>query len=351
MIFERIAPEQFDTIEGIPEPAENARLIGHRQAARMIAAAYKAGKLPHALLFAGPQGIGKATLAFHLAHHLLRHPTPATAPDEFTRPDPASSLSRQIATGAHPSVLHLTRPINDKTKSFKSVVTVDEIRKVNKFLSMTSHDGSYRVVIVDSADDMNNNAANALLKNLEEPPSRTLFILITHSIGRLLPTIRSRCQTILLQPLSAEELVTVLEGFDTGLPESQAERVGIVERAGGSPRNAVLLTQYGGLEISEAIDRLAAAKSIDIAQAHRLADAVAARGQTIQLDIFNRHVLDIVTDAAGEAARAGDMARASRLSDFWQTALKTIEDAEIYNLDKKQHVLGVIHTLHAAMRR
>jgi DNA polymerase-3 subunit delta' len=350
MMFERLAPEQFDTIEGIPEPAENPRLIGHTQAARMLAGAYKAGKLPHALLFAGPQGIGKATLAFHLAHHLLKHPSAANAPEELAAPDPASSMSRQIATGAHPSVLHLTRPVNDKTKSFKSVVTVDEIRKVSKFLSMTSHDGSYRVVIVDPADDMNVNAANALLKNLEEPPSRTLFILITHSIGGLLPTIRSRCQTILLQPLNAEDLLGVLQGFDTGLPDTEAERAAIASRAGGSPRNAILLTQYGGLEISEAIDRLATAGSLDVAKAHRLADAVAARDQTIQFNLFNRHVLDIVTDAASRAARAGDMPKASRLSEFWQNVLKTIDDAETYNLDKKQHVLGVIHALNAAMR-
>ncbi len=165
MIFERLAPEQYDTIEGIPEPAENARLIGHKEASNMLAAAYRSGKLSHALLLAGPQGIGKATLAFHLARHLLRHPSPETAPDELEGPDTASSLFRQIATGAHPSVLHLTRPMNEKTKSFKTVVTVDEVRRINRFLSLTSHDGSYRVVIVDPADDMNTNAANALLKN------------------------------------------------------------------------------------------------------------------------------------------------------------------------------------------
>lgn len=350
MIFERLAPEQYDTIEGVPEPAENPRLVGHRQARHMLAGAYRAGKLPHALLLAGPQGIGKATLAFHLAHHLLKHPSAAGAPEDFAAPDPASSLSRQIATGAHPSVLHLTRPVNEKTKGFKSVVTVDEIRKVSKFLSMTSHDNSYRVVIVDPADDMNTNAANALLKNLEEPPARTLFILITHSIGRLLPTIRSRCQTVLLQPLDEGDLLAVLEGLDAGLPEGAAEQAAMVERAGGSPRNAIQLTQYGGLEISGAVDRLAGGGSVNIAEAHRLADAVGARDQAIQFSIFNRHVLDVVTDAASAAARAGDMARAARLSEFWQATLQVIDDAETYNLDKKQHVLGVIHALHAAMR-
>lgn len=349
-MFERLASEQFDTIEGIPEPAENARLVGHEQAARMLASAYRAGKLPHALLLAGPQGIGKATLAFHLARHLLRHPSPESAPDELAKSDAASPLFRQIATGAHPAVLHLTRPMNDKTKSFKTVVTVDEIRRVSRFLSMTSHDGGYRVVIVDPADDMNINAANALLKNLEEPPSRTLFILITHSIGRLLPTIRSRCQTILLQPLAAEDLLSVLSGFELDLPDDPAVRAAIVERAAGSPRDAILLTQYGGLEISEAIDKLVSSKTIDVAQAHRLADAVAARDQAIQFGIFNRHALDVVADAASHAAWAGDLRQANRLSECWQSVLNTIDEAETYNLDKKQHVLGVIHALHAAMR-
>ncbi|TIX19989.1 DNA polymerase III subunit delta', partial [Mesorhizobium sp.] len=207
MIFERIAPEQHDTLDGVPEPSETPFLIGHSQAAGMLTAAYRAGKLPHALIFSGPVGIGKATLAFHLAHHLLKHPDFAQAPESLATPDPASSLFRQIATGAHPGVLHLTRPLNDKTKSFKTVVTVDEIRKVNRFLSLTSHDGSYRVVIVDPADDMNTNAANALLKNLEEPPARTLFILIVHAPGSLLPTIRSRCQVVRLTPLDAEDLM------------------------------------------------------------------------------------------------------------------------------------------------
>jgi DNA polymerase-3 subunit delta' len=176
-----------------------------------------------------------------------------------------------------------------------------------------------------------------------------LFILITHSIGRLLPTIRSRCQTILLQPLAAEGLLSVLACFDLGLPDEPAVRAAIVDRAAGSPRDAILLTQYGGLEISEAIDKLVAGKTIDVAQAHKLADAVAARDQAIQFGIFNRHALDVVADAASQAARAGDLLQANRLSECWQSVLNTIDEAETYNLDKKQHVLGVIHALHAAM--
>lgn len=350
MIFERIAPEQHDTLDGVPEPSETLRLVGHEQAAAMLAAAYRSGKLPHALIFAGPVGIGKATLAFHLAHHLLKHPAFDQAPDTFAVPDPASPLFRQIATGAHPGVLHLTRPLNDKTKSFKTVVTVDEIRKVNRFLSLTSHDGSYRVVIVDPADDMNTNAANALLKNLEEPPSRTLFILIVHAPGSLLPTIRSRCQMVRLTPLDAGSLMSVLETVEPPPPSDPAARAALAERAGGSARNAILLTQYGGLEIAGTLDALVTSGKSDIAGAYRLAEAVAGRDQAIQFDIFNRRALDLLSTGASEAALAGDLARAKTLSDAWHEALNAISETDTYNLDKKQHALTMIDRLNSAMR-
>ncbi|ESX81651.1 DNA polymerase III subunit delta' [Mesorhizobium sp. LSHC412B00] len=350
MIFERIAPEQHDTLDGVPEPSETLRLVGHEQAAAMLAAAYRSGKLPHALIFAGPVGIGKATLAFHLAHHLLKHPAFDQAPDVFAVPDPASPLFRQIATGAHPGVLHLTRPLNDKTKSFKTVVTVDEIRKVNRFLSLTSHDGSYRVVIVDPADDMNTNAANALLKNLEEPPSRTLFILIVHAPGSLLPTIRSRCQMVRLTPLDAVSLMSVLETVEPPPPSDPAARAALAERAGGSARNAILLTQYGGLEIAGTLDALVTSGKSDIAGAYRLAEAVAGRDQAIQFDIFNRRALDLLSTGASEAALAGDLARAKTLSDTWHEALNAISETDTYNLDKKQHALTMIDRLNSAMQ-
>jgi DNA polymerase-3 subunit delta' len=348
-MFERIAPEQHDTLDGVPEPSENPVLAGHGEVADMLASAYRAGKLPHALLLAGPQGIGKATLAFHLAYHLLKYPAHQSAPAALASPDPASPLFRQIAMGAHPAILHLTRPLNDKTKNFKTVLTVDEIRKVNRFLSMTSHDGGYRVVIVDPADDMNTNAANALLKNLEEPPSRTVFILIVHSPGGLLPTIRSRCQTIRLSPLAPGDLLRALAGAHLALSDD-AQGAALAERAGGSARSAILLTQYGGLEIAEAFDALADAPGLEVAAAHKLADVVSGRDQAIQFDIFNRHALDRLSDSASAAAHSGDLARAKKLSDAWQEALGAISETETYNLDKKQHALTMIDRLNAAMR-
>lgn len=344
-MFERLAPEQHDTLEGVPEPAETPVLVGHEEAAGMLVNAYRSGKLPHALMFVGPVGIGKATLAFHLAHHLLKYPRHQEAPAQLAVPDPASPLFRQIAQGAHPSVLHLTRPLNERTKAYKSVVTVDEIRKVSSFLSLTSHDGGYRVVIVDPADDMNANAANALLKNLEEPPVRTLFILIVHAPGSLLPTIRSRCQVVRLSPLEPLQLTSVLEAV--GQSSAGGE---VAERAGGSVRNALMLAQYGGLEIAQALDDLVHSPRYEVGSAHRLADVVAGRDGAVPFDIFNRHALDLLSGEARQAALGGNLARAKSLTDAWQDARNAIIEMETYNLDKKQHALSMIDRLNSAFR-
>lgn len=345
MSFVRLAPEQFDTIPDIAEPAENPLLVGHDAAMAQVAAAYRAGKLHHALLLSGPPGIGKATFAFHLAQHLVANPVPSNAPAAFSPRDPSSGLFRQIAQGAHPSVLHLTRPANDRTKGFKSAVTVDEIRKIGRFLAMTSHDGGYRVVIVDPADDMNTNAANALLKNLEEPPARTLFVLIAHSPGALLPTIRSRCQTIKLAPLDKTELLRVLVALQTPLPDNAAGRDALAARAGGSVRDALLLTQYGGLDIADAMAGAVRPGPFPIGDAWRVAEAVGGRDGAVQFSIFNHTALDMIAARAREAALAGDMAAAARHSDLWHEAERLIGETETYNLDKKQHVCSLLERM------
>jgi DNA polymerase III subunit delta' len=189
-----------------------------------------------------------------------------------------------------------------------------------------------------------------LLKNLEEPPARTLFILIVHAPGSLLPTIRSRCQMVRLTPLDADGLMTVLESVEPPPPQDAAARAALAERAGGSARNAILLTQYGGLEIAATLDALVTAGKNDIAGAYRLAEAVAGRDQAIQFDIFNRRALDLLSSGASQAALAGDLTRAKALSDTWHEALNAISETDTYNLDKKQHALAMIDRLNSAMR-
>src|SRR5262245_8647083 len=169
-----MVPATHDAIDGVPPPSANAALFGHEAIRSFLAQAYRSGHMHHALLLEGPQGVGKATLAFHLAGHMLSHPRAEAAPLTLSVPDIGASPYRQIASGTHLSLLHITRSVDAKTGKFKTGITVDEIRRVSHFLNRTAHDGSWRVVIIDPADDMNRNAANALLKTLEEPPQRTL---------------------------------------------------------------------------------------------------------------------------------------------------------------------------------
>lgn len=345
MSFIRLAPEQYDTIPEIAEPAENPFLFGHEEAVRHVADAYRSGKLHHGLLLGGPPGIGKATFAFHLAHHLLSNPVPENAPETFSPPDPDTALFRQIAQGSHPAILHLTRPFNEKTKSFKTVVTVEEIRKVTRFLSMTSHDGGYRVVIVDPADDMNVNAANALLKTLEEPPARTLFVLISHSLGALLPTIRSRCQTVKLKPLPPKVLLQALRSLNAEMPETEAAINALAERAGGSVRDALLLTQYGGLDIAQVVSDTVSAKAFAVASASRIADAVGGKDNAVQFAIFNQTVLDLIARKAHIAATQNELATAHRYSEFWRETDRMILETDTYNLEKRQHVMGLLRRM------
>ncbi|MBL0934094.1 MAG: DNA polymerase III subunit delta' [Rhizobiaceae bacterium] len=342
MSFERIAPEQYDSIPEVPEPVEHAELFGHVGEADELARAYRTGKFHHALILSGPRGIGKATFAFRLAYHLLANPCPDEAPSTLARPDTASTLFRLMAQGAHPSLLHLTRPAADRGAGFKSAVTVDEVRRVGRFLSMTSHDGGYRVVIVDAADDMNRNAANALLKSLEEPPPRTLFLLVVHSIGRMLPTIRSRCQLLKLKPLASDDLLAALRAVSPGSEEVPDD---LAAKASGSVREALLMTQFGGLDIANAVDAVVSGGRFDVAAAYRIADAVGGRDATVQFRLFNEHVAGIAEARAQAAGRDGDAELAARLAEQWSGVRQRIVDTDTYNLDKRQHVVGLLGQL------
>ncbi len=349
MSLERLYPEQHDTLADIPEPAESTFLSGHAEEFAGLADAYRRGKLPHALVVAGPRGIGKATLAFHLARHILAHPDAAKAPAEPTATDPGGQLYRLVAQGAHPSVLHLTRPPVERGTGFKQALTVDEIRRVNRFLGMTAPDGGYRVVIVDPADDMNVNAANALLKRLEEPPQRTLFLLLSHMPGRLLPTIRSRSQIIRLRPLDDEALAGVLDRVGCEMPPDDEARRLLFARAGGSAREAITLQRHGGLDTVRGIRELVAQPGFPVPLAYRMADAVAARGEGGRFDAFNQMLLDEIARQALDSAASGGIERAARLSAFWQEASAAIGAATTFNLDKRQHVVGMLRRLHEAV--
>ena len=272
------------------------------------------------------------------------------SPDSLAVPDAESTPCRQVAAGAHPAVLYLTRPKGTREGQFKTQITIDEIRRVNRFLAMTSHDRGNRIVIVDPVDDLNRNAANALLKSLEEPPSKTYFLLVSHAPGRILKTIISRCLILRLHPLDQNSLTEVLERLPLQLPGKDDGLDTVLRRANGSPRNAILLTQFGGAEIADAADQVIDAGKFDVRKAHEVASAISGRTQGIQFDIFNQHLLDRIATAACEESDAGNLADADRLGALWQEATQTVADTAVYNLDRKQHVIGLLHRLNGALR-
>src|SRR6195952_3882032 len=195
------------------------RLFGHEEAEEFLAQSYRSGKGHHAILIEGPEGIGKATLAFRFANHVLSNPDPLLAPQNIGDPDPTSVVSHAIASGASHNLLYLTRPVDEKTGKVKSAITVDEVRRAGKFFSQTSGPGNWRIVIIDPADDMNRSAANAILKLLEEPPKRALFLVLSHAPGKLLPTIRSRCLPLRMAPLDDRALGSALANLGISATE------------------------------------------------------------------------------------------------------------------------------------
>ncbi|MCV9960349.1 DNA polymerase III subunit delta' [Pararhizobium sp. BT-229] len=342
-----MSTERFDVLEGAVPPAENTKLFGHADAEHFLAQSYRSGKGHHAILIEGPQGIGKATLAFRFANHVLTHPEPSLAPTELADPDRNSIVSRQIASGASHNLLHLTRPVDEKTGKVKSAITVDEVRRAGKFFSQTSGTGNWRIVIVDPADDLNRNAANAILKILEEPPKRSLFLVLTHAPGKLLPTIRSRCLPLQLKPLAPTDLGDAMAhlGFDLSGPDAQK----VLAAADGSVSEALKLINYGGLDIMTAFEAILSGQGPAIRKdMHKLADVLAAKDSETIFDFFSALVSGHIMRVARQAGASGDIVLAERFARLSATIAERLSVAQAYNLDRKQTVLSILDDIKAA---
>ncbi len=334
-----------DRLEGISLPSENQHLYGHDAALQDLAQQYHAGQLHHAWLLNGPRGVGKATFAFHMARHILAHPNPSDAPARVSADDWADSLVRQVANGGHPDLLHLTRPWDDKTKKFKTQLAIDEVRRTQGFYGMTAGGGGWRITIVDAADDMNASAANALLKILEEPPKRSLFFVITHSAGSLLPTIRSRCQRLSLSPLKAQDMGNALQHLDIeAMPGSMERTASLAE---GSVRRAIVLASSNVMAEYDRFEKLmqenANGAPAHWLVAHSVAEAVSKRGEDDAYHLF----IDLVTGWVSRQVRTGQGTSATLAgwAEVWEKALYSTKTADAFNLDKKQVILSLFGSL------
>jgi DNA polymerase-3 subunit delta' len=340
-----MSADMTGVLDGAVPPSQNTKFFGHGEAERFLSQSYRSGKGHHAILIEGPEGIGKATLAFRFANHVLTYPDPQSAPDMMRDPDPNSAVSRQIASGASHNLLHLTRPTDEKTGRVKTAITVDEVRRAGHFFSQTSGTGNWRIVIIDPADDLNRNAANAILKILEEPPKRAMFLVLSHAPGRLLPTIRSRCLPLRLSPLGDSDLSKALENL--GLNLSSEKQEGILNASRGSVSQALKLMNYGGADIVEAFAGVMGANSGPAARKamHKLADVLSQKDSDIVLGFFMEHASEELMARAKQSAEAGDINAAEYHARLSSSIGERINISQAYNLDRKQTVLSILEDM------
>jgi DNA polymerase-3 subunit delta' len=278
---------EADAVAGVPHPRLAAALFGQEAAEKAFLDAARAERLHHAWLVAGPRGVGKATLAWRIARWLLA--TMPVRPDAL-EVDAADPVARRVAAMTEAGLFLVRRGWDDKAGRARTVITVDEVRALGAFFSLSRIDGGRRVVIVDAADEMNPNAANALLKMLEEPPRDAVLLMVTHRPHGLLPTIRSRCRVLRCEPLGPEALGRALAGagIDVG-----ADAALLAELASGSVGEAARLAQVGGAGIYRDLIRiLSSMPRFDRATALSLAEAAAGRRNEARYDATLR-LLDI----------------------------------------------------------
>jgi DNA polymerase-3 subunit delta' len=307
--------------------------------------------MPHAWLIGGPAGIGKATLAYRLARYVLANPDaagPAVRSAASLAVAPDHPAAQRIAAQAHPDLLVLERAINEKTGKLYTVIRVEDVRRTVSFFGSTAGEGGWRVCIVDAADELQYpQAANALLKILEEPPANALLLLVSHAPARLLPTIRSRCRRLTLRPLSTAEVATGAARV-LGRAEDDAELREAAAQAEGSIGRALMLLEGPALELRrQVVAQLDRLPSIDPRALHTLGEALGG-AEPQRLEAF----VDTVNEwlAAHSANGPQTNRRLIRLADAWEKVNQAARDADTYNLDRKPLVFSVFGWLADAAR-
>lgn len=351
--------------ENQSHPRATPGLIGHEAAEAALLDAFNAKRLHHAWLIKGPRGVGKATLAYRFARFLLSRPLEDAGASLFgdsleeTVPQsleiaPDHPVFKRVAAGSHADLVTVERALDEARGRRRTEIVVDDIRKLHGFYGQTAAEGGWRVVIIDAADEMNRNAANALLKILEEPPAHSILLLAAHAPGRLLPTIRSRCRHLPLRPLSPDAIgALVTERFPELSPEDAEIVAGLAE---GTPGRAVSLIEDQGLEVyRETIGLIRTLPKLDMAGVHSFAGRLARPANEGQFRAFR----DLFAGWLGRAVRFGATGKPSpgfdgeaatyeafggplsldRLTALWEKVAGRFAAVDTLRLDRKQVVL------------
>ncbi|MBL8895360.1 MAG: DNA polymerase III subunit delta' [Rhizobiales bacterium] len=330
-------------------PRRRTNLIGHREIEQQLLRAYQSGRMHHAWLLAGPRGIGKATLAYRLARFILQFPNPESALDRSTLyVPPEASAARRIVSRGHPDLLVLERQFDPKRERLKSEIVIEDARGASEFFSRTAGEGGWRICIVDSADDLNSASANSLLKILEEPPARCLFLLVSHQPGSLLRTIRSRSLRLDMRPLNGDETLAVVKEVYGGEGQDDSELARAAILSAGSPGRALELLANKGAEIFDSFrTSISERGGLQSAERFRLADRFSGRDGAEDFDIFCELFLDWM---AGEARRFAGAGKGAALAGAHGDIAHSIRLTNALNLDRRQAILDAMSRLEEAIK-
>jgi len=355
--FDEEAPPESDCLEGAPHPRDVYQLSGHREAEQLLLDAFNAGRMAQSWIIGGRQGIGKATLAWRFARFLMANPQPHPEGHEpFTslKIDEDHPAARKLAAMAYSDVFLLRREWNYQTKKHYTEIRVDDVRRMTSRFHQSSAESGWRVAIIDCAEDLNSNSANALLKLIEEPPPRSLFMFIAHRPAQMLATLRSRSRTVLLQPLAEADIVEAVSAL--GEPWSNKDAASIrqaAERAGGSVRDALRMLSGSGVKILAKVEAiLNGLAKPDWRAVHELADAVAARENESDYEAVIGSIFDWIDNQTRKAAASGaHPVQLAPLAEVWEKTASSVRETESLNLDRKLLILNIINDLAGAVSR
>jgi len=353
-----------DTERKTVAPRENPHLLGHEAAERTLLAAWQSERLHHAWLITGPRGIGKATLAYRFARFVLAGGAMGQGGDLGIPTD--HPVFRRVASGGHADLLTVERQPMDNGKRLRTEIVVSDVRKVAPFLALSAAEDGWRVVVIDGGEAMNDSAANALLKPLEEPPQRALVLIVAQGFGRILPTIRSRCRRLSLEPLADDQVVELVIRHR---PDLDRDAVRVLGRlANGSVGRALALAEVDGVGLHGRVRALfESLPALDAPAVQALGDQVARAGADALFAAATEMIAwwlgRIVRNAAlanggGQVSADGaDAALIHRLSEagsldrwleVWEKATRLMARADRARLDRKQVLLNIFLDLQAA---
>lgn len=348
------APPESDRAGHAKAPRQTGALFGHDEAQAELLQGYRSGKLAQAWIIGGPEGIGKATLAWRMARFLLANPDPQAqsvlqARDLFVPPE--HGVARKIIAGSHGDVFTLRREYNEKAKKLFTEIRADDVRSAIHLFQQASGEGGWRICILDCAEDLNRTSANALLKMIEEPPPRSLFLIVAQKPGQVLPTIRSRCRKLLLKALHPEMIVAAVKAQGPPLAHLPSGLVSdAAARAGGSVREALRLLDGGSLAFDGRLRNvLFGLPRLDMRAVYALADDIAGGDGDTAYETLMRGIWTHLENAVRNAAAAqAAPAALVPLAQAWEKITASVREAEALNLDRRALALGIFVELAAA---